>query len=84
MNIAFLFKNRYFPRKFTESASTRGDSNIKCSSVETRPADVVGFYVYFMIYLSIYLSMYLSILYILYKYILIYVYKKWQVKDKYF
>ena len=36
MNITFPFKNRYFPRKFTESASTRGDPNIRCSSVETQ------------------------------------------------
>ena len=39
-----------------------------------------------MIYLSIYLPVYLSIyiIYISYKYIFIYVYKKWLVKEKYF
>ena len=36
MNITFPFKNKYFSRKFTESASTRGDPNIRCSSVETQ------------------------------------------------
>ena len=32
------FKNHlktYFPRKFTESASSRGDPNIRCGSAET-------------------------------------------------
>ena len=66
MNIPFSFKNRYFPKKFTESASTGGDPNVRCSSVETQTYWYCGilciFYdlsIYLSIYLPTYLSMYL-------------------------
>ena len=60
MNITFLFKNRYFPRKFTENTIPSGNPNIRRSSVETHTCRYCGIYVYFIIYLPIYLSVYLS------------------------
>ena len=47
MNIAFQLKNRYFPRKFTESAAkgTQTTSQM-CSLAETR---------HFMVYVNIYI-----------------------------
>ena len=81
MNIVFPFKNRYFPRKFTDSASTRGHANVRCSLVEVRTC-----WYYLSTYLSIYLSIYIiciiyivlciyCIIYILYYvYIVLYIY----------
>ena len=67
MNIPFSFKNRYFPKKFTESASTGGDPNVRCSSVETQTYWYCGILCIFYdlsIYLSIYPPIYLCIYYL--------------------
>ena len=46
MNIAFLLRNRYFPRKFTEHAAKGTQtSNQRCRSVENRN---------FIVYIDIY------------------------------
>ena len=60
INIAFPFKNKYFPRKFTESASTRVEPNIRCSLVETQTCWFCGILCIFH-GLSTYLSIYISV-----------------------
>ena len=48
MNIAFQLKNRYFPRKFTESAAKGTETPSQmCSLAETR---------HFMVYVNIYMT----------------------------
>ena len=61
MNIAFQIKNRYFPRKFTESVYKGTQTpNQMCSLVENR---------HFMVYLNIYIYIfiYLFKIYILFE-----------------
>ena len=60
MNITFPFKNRYFPRKFTKSASTRGDPKMRCGSVQTQ---IISWSIYLSVHLS---TIYLFIYYIYY------------------
>ena len=53
MNIAFQLKNRYFPRRFIESAAKRIQTpNQKCSLAETRHFMVhINTYMIYMIYI---------------------------------
>ena len=46
MNVTFQLKNKYFPRKFTESAAKETQTpNQRCSSVETPHFMVYAFIV---------------------------------------
>ena len=75
MNIAFLLKNRYFPRKFAKSAAKGSQtSNQRCSSVEIRHFVVCDIYDIHMYIFDIYIYIYMIYGIYIYVYIYIYIY----------